>query len=180
MTPPASACQYADAAAGADWILAARLLGPDEAVEADARRLAAAGGLVWEPVPAERSQAFWNLCARSALGGPVTFRLGVLTEGLDDTIDMVAHDLDEGIITAGAGQAGMLRWTGDAQPDRLRHLRRMLAAREIPMTIERAPWAVRQAVGHFGAYREGVSVLVGRLRETFDPGRRLQVALEAD
>lgn len=167
------------AAAGADWILAVRLLGPDEAVEADARRVSAAGGLVWEPVPAERSHAFWSLCARSALGGPVTFRLGVLTEGIDDTIDMVAHDLDEGIITAGAGQAGMLRWTGDASPERLRHLRRVLAAREIPMTIERAPWGVRQAVGHFGAYREGVSVLVGRLRETFDPGRRLQVALEA-
>jgi FAD/FMN-containing dehydrogenase len=166
------------AAAESEWMLAVRLLGPDEAVEADARRLPSAGGLAWEPVPVERSAAFWGMCARSALAGPVTFRLGVLTEGVDDTIDLVAHDLDEGIITAGAGQAGMLRWTGDASPERLRHLRRSLAAREIPLTIERAPWAVRQAVGHFGAYREGVSPLVDRLRETFDPGRRIQVALE--
>lgn len=179
MTPAALELLSPAAAAEAEWILAARLLGPDEAVEADARRLAAAGGLAWEPVPADRSHAFWSMCARSALGGPVTFRLGVLTEGLDDTIDMIAHDLDEGIIAAGAAQAGMLRWTGEASPERLRHLRRTLAAREIPMTLERAPWPVRQAVGHFGAYREGVSPLVERLRETFDPGRRLQVALEA-
>ena len=42
------------------------------------------------------------------------------------------------------------------------------------MTLERAPWAVRRALGHFGAYREGVGQLVGRLRETFDPGQCLQ------
>ena len=46
------------------------------------------------------------------------------------------------------------------------------------MTLERAPWPVRRALGHFGAYREGVGQLVGRLRETFDPGQCLQVALE--
>ena len=38
------------------------------------------------------------------------------------------------------------------------------------MTLERAPWPVRHALGHFGAYREGVGQLVGRLRDTFDPG----------
>ena len=31
------------------------------------------------------------------------------------------------------------------------------------MTLERAPWAVRRALGHFGAYREGVGQIVGRL-----------------
>ena len=46
------------------------------------------------------------------------------------------------------------------------------------MTLERAPWAVRRALGHFGAYREGVGQLVGRLRDTFDPGQCLSVALE--
>jgi hypothetical protein len=46
------------------------------------------------------------------------------------------------------------------------------------MTIERAPWAVRKALGHFGAYREGVGHLVEQLRETFDPGHCLSVALE--
>jgi hypothetical protein len=76
--------------------------------------------------------------------------------------------------------SGGLRWTGETDPERIRALRRALAAREIPLTLERAPWAVRRAVGHFGAYREGVGQLVGRLRETFDPGHRLAVALESD
>jgi hypothetical protein len=46
------------------------------------------------------------------------------------------------------------------------------------MTLERASWAVRRSVGHFGAYREGVGQLVGRLRGTFDPRLTLSVALE--
>jgi hypothetical protein len=46
------------------------------------------------------------------------------------------------------------------------------------MTLERAPWPVRRALGHFGAYREGVGQIVGRLRDTFDPGQCLNVALE--
>jgi hypothetical protein len=57
---------------------------------------------------------------------------------------------------------------------------RTAASREIPMTLERAPWAIRQQLGHFGAYREGVSPLVGRLRRTFDPAGVLRVALEAE
>jgi hypothetical protein len=101
----------------------------------------------------------------------------VLGDGVDETIDLLAHDLDEGLVSAGAGQ-GMIRWTGDTMPERLRALRRAAAAREIPMTIERAPWAIRRALGHFGAYREGVGQIVGRLRETFDPGQCLNVALE--
>ena len=39
----------------------------------------------------------------------------------------------------------------------------------MPLTLERAPWPVREQLGHFGAYREGVGQLVGALRETFDP-----------
>jgi hypothetical protein len=74
----------------------------------------------------------------------------------------------------------MLRWTGEATAERLRTIRRTTAAREIPMTIERAPWPLRHAVGHFGAYREGVGRLVGGLRDSFDPGLSLQVALEGD
>ena len=57
-------------------------------------------------------------------------------------------------------------------------MRRAAAAREIPMTLERAPWSVRRALGHFGAYREGLGRLVDRLRDTFDPKQALSVALE--
>jgi len=56
--------------------------------------------------------------------------------------------------------------------------RQVAAEREIPLTLERAPYDLRQAVGHFGAYREGVGQLVTRLRETFDPKGILAVAVE--
>jgi glycolate oxidase FAD binding subunit len=164
-------------AAEPEWVLAARFLGTDAAVQGDVRRLAPIAGLAWQPLPPDRTAAFWGLVARGSQGGPITLRLGVLGDGVDETIDLLAHDLDEGLLSAGAG-AGMIRWTGDAPVERLRAVRRAAAAREIPMTLERAPWPVRRALGHFGAYREGVGQLVGRLRDTFDPGQCLQVALE--
>ena len=164
-------------AAESEWVLAARFLGTDAAVQAELRGLGSAGDLVWQPLPAERTAAFWSVVARGSLGGPITIRLGVLVDGVDEAMDLVAHDLDEGLLSAGPG-SGMIRWTGDAPAERLRGVRRAAATREIPMTIERAPWALRRALGHFGAYREGVGQLVGRLRESFDPGQCLSVALE--
>jgi FAD/FMN-containing dehydrogenase len=164
-------------AAESDWVLAARFVGTDAAVQADVRRLGPLGDLNWLPLPADRTAAFWSVAARGSLGGPITLRLGVLAGGVDETIDLLAHDLDEGLVSAGAGQ-GLIRWTGDAPLDRLRALRRAAASREIPMTLERAPWQIRRALGHFGAYREGVGKIVGRLRGTFDPGQCLNVALE--
>jgi glycolate oxidase FAD binding subunit len=164
-------------AAEAEWVLAARFVGTDAAVQADVRRLGTSGDLNWLPLPADRTAAFWSVAARGSLGGPITLRLGVLGDGVDEAIDLLAHDLDEGLVAAGAGQ-GMIRWTGDAPLERLRAVRRAAASREIPMTLERAPWPLRRALGHFGAYREGVGKIVGRLRGTFDPGQCLSVALE--
>ncbi|MFL5402067.1 MAG: FAD-binding oxidoreductase [Gemmatimonadales bacterium] len=164
-------------AAEPEWVLAARFVGTDAAVQADVRRLASTGNLTWLPLPADRTAAFWSVAARGTLAGPITLRLGVLGDGVDEAIDLLAHDLDEGLVSAGAGQ-GTIRWTGDAAVDRVRALRRAAAAREIPLTLERAPWPVRRALGHFGAYREGVGKIVGRLRDTFDPGQCLNVALE--
>ena len=164
-------------AAEADWVLAIRLVGTDAAVQADVRRLTSLSELTWLPLPADRTAAFWSTAARGTLAGPVTLRLGVLGDGVDDAIDLLAHDLDEGLVSAGAGQ-GMIRWTGTAVLERLRALRRAAASREVPMTLERAPWAIRRPLGHFGAYREGVGKIVGRLRGTFDPGQCLNVALE--
>ena len=164
-------------AAEADWVLAARFTGTEPAVQADVRALLAESELPWQALAPDRTAAFWGLAARAALAGPVTLRLGVLGDGLDEMIDLLARDLDEGLVSAGAA-SGMLRWTGAATPERLRGIRHAAAAREAPMTIERAPWALRHAVGHFGAYREGVGRLVGRLRDTFDPGACLTVALE--
>jgi FAD/FMN-containing dehydrogenase len=178
MTPAAMELLSPALAADPDWVLALRLLGPDEAVQGDIRRLPQENGIAWDSLPAERSSSFWALTARAALSGLVTLRMGALSAGLDDTIDLLAHDLDEGLLSAGAGD-GMLRWTGETTPERIRRLRAAAATREIPVTLERAPWSIRHVVGHFGAYREGVGRLVDRLRQTYDPGLQLSVALEA-
>lgn len=163
-------------AAEAEWVLALRVAGTEEGVRAEAERIGAVTTLSWTELSPERASAFWTGAAHGALMGTVTLRLGVLLEGLDETIDLVAGHLDTGLLSAGAG-SGSLRWTGDATLEQLRALRHTAASREVPVTLERAPWAVRQAFGHFGAYREGVGGLVARLRTTFDPQGVLQVAI---
>jgi hypothetical protein len=50
----------------------------------------------------------------------------------------------------------------------------------MPVTIERGPWSLQSELGHFGAYREGVSRLMGSLRDTFDPNRTFVVPLGAE
>ena len=64
---------------------------------------------------------------------------------------------------------GAVRWSGSAPVERLRLLRHAAAQREMPVTLERAPWIVRDAMGHFGAYREGVARVIDSLRRSFDP-----------
>lgn len=163
-------------AAEAEWVLALRLAGTEEGVRAEADRIGAVTTLSWKELSPEQAGAVWTGAAHGSLVGTVTLRLGVLLEGLDETIDLVASHLDAGLLSAGAG-SGSLRWTGDATLEQLRALRHAAAGREVPVTLERAPWAVRQAFGHFGAYREGVGGLVARLRTTFDPQSVLQVAV---
>jgi len=177
LTPAALELLSPGLAGEADWVLAARFLGIEAGVQAEIRRLPAETDAAWEQLPADRTGEFWSQLARGSLNGPITFRLGVLAGGLEDTLDLLAHDLDTGVVAAGAA-SGSIRWTGNAPVERLRAVRRACAAREIPMTVERAPWTVRHALGHFGAYREGVEQLLDRLRETFDPRQCLQVALE--
>lgn len=168
-------------AAESDWVLAARFLGTEEGVAAEVHRLpSVTEEITWQELPADRTAAFWHLAARATLGGAVTIRLGVLQPGLDDVLDLVRDVLGEGLVSAGAGTAGGIRWSGEAQPDALRSLRHQVAQQEIPMTLERAPWTLRRQVGHFGAYREGVGQLVDRLRGTFDPGALLSVALSGE
>jgi FAD/FMN-containing dehydrogenase len=165
-------------AADAAWVLAVRLLGPEEAVAADQHQLGAVEtSVTWDALSPERSSAFWTLAALACLSGSVTLRLGALSAGLDETLDLLGGELNEGLVAAGAGE-GTIRWSGEASPSQLLHLRRAAATREIPLTLERAPWSVRVAVGHFGAYREGVGQLVDRLRKTYDPAPVISVALE--
>ncbi|HEY7683504.1 MAG TPA: FAD-binding oxidoreductase [Gemmatimonadales bacterium] len=162
-----------------EWTLAARLTGAPEGVEAEAARLERETGLSWERLTAERAAAFWSLVSRAPLGGPVAIRLGSLLDGIPDTMDLIVETLGEGLLSAGMG-TGQLRWAGEAGIEPLRAIRHRAAEREIPVTLERGPWPIRRAVGHFGAYREGVGVLVSRLRTTFDPKGVIAVALEGN
>lgn len=159
------------------WHLGARLAGPTEGVEADVEALAAATGLEWNRVAPDRAHAFWAMAARAPLAGEVTCRLGALPDGLDELIDLLAEVLDETLVTAGA-TTGQLRWSGAASIAAIERVRHAAAAREVPLTVERAPWEFRRAIGHFGAFREGVGPIVGRLRQTFDPQGTFVVALE--
>ena len=164
-------------AATPDWTLAVRLSGTAEGVAAETDRLGAETGIRWEAATAERAATLWNLVARAPLGGGIVIRLGTPADGLEPLLDILLAHLGEGLLAAGI-TSGAVRWAGEVDATRLRALRLLLATREVPLTLERAPWPVRRSVGHFGAYREGVGPLVGRLRDTFDPRQSITVALE--
>lgn len=159
-----------------DWVLAARFLGPAPLVAAERSHLLQAAGLAWTELPADRAPAVWAMAARAPLGGPLTLRLGALADGLDEVIDLVGDHLDEGLLSVGVGE-GTVRWSGRAEATRLRMLRKVAAGREIPLTLERAPWPLRQLVPHYGAYRERTAPAPG-WRRRFDPARRIVLALE--
>lgn len=168
------------AAADSSWVLALRFLGHPAAVKAEADRAhRSASGFSWTALDRERGGAFWHAAAHAMGGGMLSLRFGVLPEGLDETLDLLHHRIGLGLVSAGAAEGG-LRWCGETDVPTMRELRQVLAAREVPVTLERAPWRVRRITGHFGLYREGVGSLVGQLRRQFDPGDLLQVALDAD
>jgi FAD/FMN-containing dehydrogenase len=169
---------FSPALAGeADWVLALELSGTEAGVEDEIARASLESQVTWTRLPAARAAAFWSATARAALSGEISFRLGVFADGLDEIIDLLAEHLDAGLVSAGPG-GGLLRWSGEAAVERLRTVRRLTAEREVPLTLERAPWPVRHAFGHYGAYREGVGALVSKLRSTFDPDPTFSVALE--
>ena len=151
-----------------DWLLAVRLMGSRDEVLAEGQRLSRVAHLHWHELPPERRVLLWNGSSRGISSVPVTFRLGVLPEGIDEAIDAVVSLLGEGMLSAGA-LAGSIRWSGHTTAEQLRAVRSHFAAREVPLTLERASWALRRTVGHFGAYREGIGGPIDRLRERHDP-----------
>ncbi len=163
------------------WVLAVRLAGSPALVAADETGLGAAtgGGGRFTALRAEEAHTFWMRLAEGFAVRPVTFRIGAVPAASDEILDLLQHQVGDEWISASPA-AGAIRWTGDVTADRLQRLRRTLAGLEVPLTLERAPWPVRHAVGHFGAYREGVGPLVAGLRRTFDPGGALVVATEGE
>jgi glycolate oxidase FAD binding subunit len=161
------------------WVLAVRVAGSAPLVAAEEAGLRTATGGLFTTLRADEAHAFWMRAAETFATRPVAFRIGGLPDSSDELLDLVQHQVGDEWVSASPG-VGTLRWAGDATVDRLRRLRRALAVLEVPLTIERAPWPLRRAVGHFGAYREGVGPLVAGLRGTFDPGNALAVAIESD
>jgi glycolate oxidase FAD binding subunit len=164
------------------WTLTVRLAGTDTEVAADRQAVFESGGRPFREHTGPAAAAIWTALLDGAVAPPLTVRLGAVPDGLEDALDLVAHHLDEAVtdwITATA-PAGVVRWSGRASPEALLRFRAAAAEREWPVTLERAPWAVRARVAHFGAYREGVVRLVGGLRRAFDPAGVLVAPLGAD
>jgi hypothetical protein len=138
----------------------------------------ATGGRV-EELRAEEAGAFWRHAAEGLAARSVTIRLGGVAASTEELLDTIQHQLGDEWVTA-TPSSGTIRWAGNATVERLQHLRKSLAAVEVPLTLERAAWPLRSVVGHFGAYREGVGPLVAGLRHTFDPGERLVVPITDD
>ena len=152
------------------WTLAVRLLGSDETVRAERDTISTAAGLAFEQYETSRAAKFWETTLATVTQAPTTLRLGALTSSLGDALDALSHHLDEDCDnwTAASVASGVVRWSGTTTAERLKLLRGTTAQLEIPLTLERAPWSVRSALGHFGAYRDGVGRIVHSLRETFD------------
>jgi glycolate oxidase FAD binding subunit len=162
----------------AGWALAVRCAGSGAQVEAEEATLRAVAGGRFAPLGAAESHAFWQRAAEALSVRPVTLRLGGLPDSTDDLLDLLQHQIGDEWVSASPA-LGSVRWSGAASADRLRRLRRTLAALEVPLTLERAPWELRRTVGIFGAYREGIGPLVAGLRNAFDPAGTLVVPLAA-
>lgn len=164
------------------WVLAVRLIGTPADAHTQRDMARSALGRTLEAIGAREAARFWRSVSAGPINEPITMRLSAVPTALPDALDLIAHHLSSGhhlpedwvSVTV---PAGTIRWCGMPSPDRLRLLRHAGAQREMPLTVERAPWSLREAVGHFGAYREGVARLVERLRVSFDPADVLVTAL---
>lgn len=161
------------------WILAVRMSGSVEHLAEQGERIHGLAGMAWQELAPDRRALVWEGSARGHATLPITFRLGVLTEGIDEAMDLIVDLVGEGMLSAGA-VAGMIRWSGHATSAALRTLRTEFAARESPLTVERAPWDCLRRVGHAGSYREGTDGPIARLRDEYDPRGILATAIMSE
>ena len=159
---------------GGPWTLIVETAGTEQGALIEAQRARDIGEVLFDVAD---SRSTVHAFGESMTEGPVTLRAGVLPASLPETADLIVESLGPGRLSLSAGRGG-LRWCGSPTVGGLLALRRTLAAREIPLTVERAPWSIREAVGHFGAFREGVRPLSDRVRDVFDSRRLIAVALE--
>lgn len=176
LTPAAVELLSPRVVATESWSLAVRLTGADAEVAAERDAVARATRVDFAELAAADASALWRQPQAAATAGVTTLRLGALPSALDEALDLAAHHLPEGWVTVSVAP-GVIRWSGEAAPERLRLLRHTAAQQEMPLTLERAPWPVRHQLGHFGAYREGAGRLITSLRRAFDPAGVLVTAV---
>lgn len=168
-------------AAQSTWMLGIRHVHNGDPINEPAceQLMAKSPTLVWRELESAEATQFWGSSARAMIAAPITLRLSATAPGFDETLDLVIDRLGEGAISATPNE-GTLRWNGAADIATLRGLRSELAAREIPLTLERAPWPIRSAVGHLGVFHEGLGGELSRLRQEFDPHGILAPALVSE
>jgi glycolate oxidase FAD binding subunit len=169
---PAALELLSPAAAAADeWALGVRLCGTEVEVAAERAGVHEASRLAFVERTGPAAAEFWQQLLGGVGRAPVTARLGALPASLEDALDLVALHLDEPVrdwisVTV---PAGTVRWSGRATGEALARFRTSAAAREWPVTLERAPAELRARIGVFGSYREGSARLVAGLKAAFDP-----------
>lgn len=179
LTPAALELLSPDVAGTPDWELAIRLVGSNAEVATTRDAVRGVTRVVLSDVAPHDAAELWNSILAGTARHPTTIRLGALPSSIDRALDLTNHHLGEGCTTASVG-VGVIRWCGNATPEDLKRVRHTAAQQEIPLTLERAPWATRAAVGLFGAYREGGRHLVHGLRKVFDPAGIIVAPLESE
>jgi glycolate oxidase FAD binding subunit len=154
------------------WTLAIRLLGSEATVGTDrAAIIASVPQIEFDQMDRESSCSFWASASTRATERSTTVRMGSQPSELARALALMSEqlgDTTDGFVAVSV-MAGVTRWSSDASIQQLQNLRLLAARQNWPVTLERAPWEVRQTVGHYGAYREGVGKLVTSLRHVFDP-----------
>jgi FAD/FMN-containing dehydrogenase len=179
LSPSALELFSGTAEVGTRWTLAARLTGREAEVAAAGDTVRQATDVVWQELTGDEAAGFWAGIQHAMASAPTTVRLGTLPTAIEPCLDLVQHRLREGPISVTV-PLGRVRWCGPTSPEDLQRLRQTAAQREIPLTLERGSWMLRAAVGHYGAYREGVGPLVAELRHAFDPRDVLLVPIGDD
>lgn len=137
-----------------------RMAGHAEAIAEHAESLTPDTGLEWTAGDDWRSP-------HDALAGDTTIRIGTTVRTERRLTDAIRDGLAPGALTvSGAG----IRWTGHADAGEIGALRRRAAGYTAPVTIERAPQQLLESVGIFGELSDGVTTVMGRIRNEFDPG----------
>ena len=155
-----------------NWTLAIRLLGSEATVTADQATITAAvPQLDFDVLDDEASARFWAAESSRTTGPSTTVRMGAQPSELAQALDLMASQLENagGSFVAVSVLAGVTRWSCETSAPQIHNLRLLASQHNWPVTLERAPWDVRKAVGYYGAYRDGAGKLVTSLRGVFDP-----------